>query len=86
MIKYFLAFIFFLNSLVSISQQQKSIEASRIDNPPKIDGILDDAVWKSLSTAVDFNMYEPENDIPIPSGYETEVKMAYDNKATNLGT
>lgn len=81
MLKQFLAILFLLNSIVIISQEQKSIAATRIENPPKIDGVLDDTVWESLPKAVDFHMYEPGNDVPIPSGYETEVKIAYDNKA-----
>lgn len=81
MIRYFLAIVFLLNFFVSISQEQKSIEATRIDNPPKIDGVLDDTMWKSLPKGINFNMYEPGNDVPTPSGYETEVQIAYDNKA-----
>jgi len=66
---------------MGISQVKKSIEATRIDTPPKIDGILDESLWESLPIATDFNMYEPGNDVPITKGYETEVKIAYDNMA-----
>lgn len=67
-------------SLLTYGQEQKNLEATRIDTPPKIDGILDEAVWESLPTYGDFNMYQPGNEGEVESGYETEVKMAYDNK------
>jgi hypothetical protein len=67
--------------MVGISQEKKSIEAIRIDNPPKIDGVLDDTVWKSLPVAQDFFMYEPGNEGTIPDGFNTDVKIAYDDRA-----
>ncbi|MCW9038053.1 DUF5916 domain-containing protein [Altibacter sp.] len=71
----------FLSFLKSFSQEQKSIEAVRIEEPPRIDGILDDAVWQSLPAYGNFFMYEPGNEGRIPEGYASEVKMAYDDKA-----
>ena len=73
--------LLFLIPFVSFSQEKKSLEATRIDNPPKIDGILDDAVWESLPSYGNFFMFQPGNEGTIPSEYQTEVKMAYDNTA-----
>ena len=81
MFKHFFTIIFILNSISATSQVKKSIQAIRIENPPKIDGILDDAIWQSLPVSGDFYMYEPGNVGKIPEGYHTEVKMAYDDKA-----
>lgn len=81
MLRTFLVFIFFLNCLALLSQERKSIEATKIVNPPKIDGILDDVVWKQLPFSEDFFMFEPGNEGDIPEGYETKVKMAYDDRA-----
>jgi len=81
MLRTFLVFIFFLNYFVVLSQEKKSIEATKIVNPPKIDGVLNDAVWKQLPFAEDFFMYEPGNEGAIPEGYETKVKIAYDDRA-----
>jgi len=81
MTKLFFSFFLLLNSLYLISQEKKSIEATRIEHPPKIDGVLNDEVWKSLPIATDFNMWQPGNDGTIPSEYQTEVKIAYDNTA-----
>lgn len=69
-----------LSCTTSIGQEKKTLEAKRISTPPKIDGVLDDPVWKSLQAYGDFNMYQPGNEGEIPQGFETEVKMAYDNK------
>lgn len=66
-------------TLTAFAQQNKNLEAKRITNPPKIDGILDDAVWQELTPYGDFNMYQPGNEGTISNEYRTEVKMAYDD-------
>ncbi|MEP3401960.1 MAG: DUF5916 domain-containing protein [Gilvibacter sp.] len=66
-------------SFTVFAQQNKNLEAKRISNPPKIDGVLDDAVWQELTAYGDFNMYEPGNEGTISDAYRTEVKMAYDD-------
>jgi len=73
------AILFFTTPL--LSQEKKTMEATRITTPPKIDGNLDEAIWNSLPSHGDFYMYEPGNEGKIPEGYETVVKMAYDDKA-----
>ena len=63
------------------SQEKKEIVANRINNPPKIDGILNDDLWKSLPAVSDFNMFEPGNEGLISQEYQTIIKMAYDDNA-----
>jgi len=63
------------------AQEKKSIQAERISNAPRIDGLLDDSVWKSLPAYGDFNKYQPGNEGTIPDAYKTEVKLAYDDQA-----
>lgn len=78
------AYIFLLLVLpvfILTAQERKSLEATRINTPIKIDGLLDDAVWHELPTYSNFKMYQPGNDGTIAEEYRTEVKMAYDNKA-----
>jgi len=71
-----------LCTLVSFGQQsEKSLQAHRITEAPKIDGILDDNVWSSIEPSGDFKMFEPGNEGVIPEDKKTEVKMAYDDKA-----
>lgn len=76
----FLLILFITNNQAK-AQSQKIIEATRITDSPKIDGVLDDAIWKSLPTYGDFFMYEPGNDGIISDSYKSEVKLAYDDKA-----
>ncbi len=80
----FLFFAFILVTTTHWSQEKKTLEATRISTPPKIDGQLDDTVWQSLTAYGDFNMYEPGNDGTVDPAYKTEVKMAYDNKAVYI--
>jgi hypothetical protein len=84
MLRTFLVFIFLLNHFALLSQERKSIEATKIEKPPKIDGILDDTVWQKLPFAEDFFMYEPGNEGAIAEGYGTKVKMAYDDRAVYI--
>ena len=82
MSRVFLLIIILFISLKGISQQQeKKLQAIRITTPPKIDGVLDDPVWKSIPPSGDFVMFEPGNEGIIPDNLKTEVKMAYDDKA-----
>ena len=66
------------------SQEKKEIIANRTNNPPKIDGILNDDLWKSLPAVSDFNMFEPGNEGLISQEYQTLVKMAYDDNAVYI--
>ena len=77
-----LFFSFLLCTLVSFGQEsEKTLQAHRIIEAPKIDGILDDKVWSNITPSSDFNMFEPGNEGVIPENKKTEVKMAYDDKA-----
>lgn len=70
-----------LGTSTFFSQEKKAIEASRISNPPKIDGLLNDDIWKSISGVSDFKMFEPGNEGLISQEYQTIIKMAYDDNA-----
>ncbi len=64
-----------------VAQEKKTIKAVRIQQAPKIDGVLDDDVWKNIEPSNHFYMWEPSNEGTIPPEYQTEVKMAYDDAA-----
>ncbi len=70
-----------LCSIWSFSQEKKEIQAIRISNPPKVDGVLDDLVWQNIPPAKDFYMFQPTNQGSPPETHQTEVRMAYDDKA-----
>ena len=60
--RHLLVLLLILSSTTSFfSQEKKEIVANRTNNPPKIDGILNDDLWKSLPAVSDFNMFEPGN-------------------------
>lgn len=68
---------------VSAQDSVKSIHAVRIDNPPKMDGVLDDEVWKNVPIAKDFVQFRPNNG--APACQRSEVKFLYDNTAFYIG-
>jgi len=80
--------IFLIILLVSTSvfgQQtpRKKIAATRISEPLKIDGILDEAVYQHAEKATDFMQLMPHNG--KPSFKPTEVQILYDDNALYLG-
>lgn len=82
--KRLLVFIFFLSGCINgFSQTIKSIEATRISVPPKIDSNLNDSCWIHATPAVDFiqNQLHPG----LPSEQKSEVKIAYDDMAIYIG-
>ena len=83
--RHLLVLLLILSSTASFfSQEKKEIVANRTNNPPKIDGILNDELWKSLPAVSDFNMFEPGNEGLISKEYQTLVKMAYDDNAVYI--
>ncbi|WP_026897462.1 DUF5916 domain-containing protein [Daejeonella oryzae] len=59
----------------------KKINAIRIDKAPKIDGILDDEVWKSAPIASGFVQLRPVPGRMEKDNQKTEVRIVYDNAA-----
>ena len=81
-----LFFLCFFNITFTFSQdinskEKKAYTAQRISEPPVIDGVLDDEIWKNLPVATDFLMVEPGDGKPSRSTHPTEVKIAYTNEA-----
>ena len=80
-IRFFFLIITLIFSISSFAQEQKTLKATRISSPPKIDGTLDDAVWENLPIYSDFFMLEPSNEGNASQDLRTEVQLAYDDKA-----
>ena len=57
----------------------KTINAVRVEKAPKIDGILDDEIWKNAPIANDFIELRPNNGKAENPDFKTEVKVAYDD-------
>ncbi len=71
------------NSVFTQNLEKRNLEISKITESPKIDGILDDIAWKDASVANNFIQFIPYSG-KEPS-LQTEVKIAYDNKAIYIG-
>lgn len=67
--------------LQSFAQDKKTLNIKRSDNAPKIDGVLDDAIWQNAEIATDFIQFRPEMGITLSNEERTEVKMTYDDEA-----
>jgi len=59
----------------------KKLEAIKTITPPKIDGLLDDDVWKTAPIAGDFVENSPVSGRHEKPEERTEVKIVYDNTA-----
>ena len=56
---------------------------SALISAPRIDGVLEDVVWKQAPTATDFITNTPVFGKPASS--KTEVRVVYDNSAIYIG-
>ncbi len=60
---------------------KKQLQIKRTEDAPKIDGILDDAVWANAKEAGDFIQFRPNMNVKETQEIRTVVKMTYDNTA-----
>ncbi len=71
------------NVLVAQQDATPNLTATYVETAPKVDGILDDAVWKQAFAATDFTELSPE---PFtPSSQRTEVKVIYTTEGIYVG-
>jgi hypothetical protein len=63
--------------------ERKSVQALRIEQMPRIDGLLDDECWKAAIPAADFIMDTPNPGVPLSQ--KTEVRVLYHDDAVYLG-
>src|SRR5688572_9841630 len=71
-------------SLSSYAQKapiKKKVQAQRTATSPKIDGLLDDAVWSTAAIATDFIELRPVPGRVEPKEGRTEIKILYDDYA-----
>lgn len=62
---------------------EKKVAAVRVEHPPKIDGVLDDAEWQDVPVATDFVQNAPKPG--APAGMCSEVRIVYDDVAVYVG-
>ncbi len=79
--------LFYLIALIFITQigfsqnTVKKLEIVKVEKAPKIDGILDDEVWKNAQIATDFVELNPTAGRHEKNEERTEVKIVYDDNA-----
>lgn len=71
---FFLLFLYIPH--ISSQDRTKIINVSRIENPPKIDGLIEDSCWKNIQPVSGFFQYDPING--EKASEETFVWAAYD--------
>jgi hypothetical protein len=64
-------------------RERYSIPAIRVDQAPKIDGVLDDEVWKKAPLVEEFTQQEPREG--AAASERTEVRVLYDGKTLHIG-
>ncbi|MEM6722341.1 MAG: DUF5916 domain-containing protein [Bacteroidota bacterium] len=77
----FLLCCFTMNCIAQDSIPKKTYNIKRAVSPPKIDAVLDDAVWKDAEIATDFIQFRPAIGNTLPEHQKTTVKMSYDDNA-----
>ncbi|MGE0451509.1 MAG: DUF5916 domain-containing protein [Vicinamibacterales bacterium] len=68
---------------IVLGSAQRRASAARASEPPVIDGLVDDAVWKQAQALVDFTQAEPFEGTPATEA--TEVRVLYDDLNIYVG-
>jgi hypothetical protein len=84
--KFILIPLFILITLQLNGQDNpKTVNATRTNSAPKIDGILNELAWTNADVAKDFSMWRPDSGNPERENNHTEVKVIYDDEAIYFG-
>ena len=64
------------------SAQDTAFRATRVTEPPTVDGVLDDAAWTQVAVMPNdgWASYNPNRGDKMPDAYRTEVRVAYDDR------
>ncbi|SDS44563.1 Carbohydrate family 9 binding domain-like [Formosa sp. Hel1_31_208] len=63
------------------AQDRKTLNITRANKAPEIDGILNDEIWETAEIATNFIQFKPEMGITLSQSERTEVKMTFDDEA-----
>jgi hypothetical protein len=77
------AFAIALFSFCSATAAAQSVEAVRLTSTPRLDGRLDEEVWRTAPAMTGFTQREPNEGIPAIE--PTEIRFAYDGTALWIG-
>ena len=78
-----LSLLTFLLPLGLLAQSRPTLEAVRTEEKPKIDGVLDEAMWAEAPVATDFTILLPTPG--KPASQQTEVKVVYSDLGIYFG-
>ena len=82
--KRFCVLFFVLFITFNYSQNRKEIKITRFNNPPKIDGIINDVQWNGLEPATGFERWMPNNGQKEREGYESFIYLGYDDTSIKI--
>ena len=84
-LKFILPLILF--PFLSFSQftEKKVYNIKKTNIKPKIDGVINDVVWKNINVANNFTQFKPNNGLLERPTHKTEVKICYDDKNIYFG-
>lgn len=77
------AAFFLLSAVATAGDNPRSVRAVRVDTPPRIDGVLDEQIWKLAGPASDFIQQDPEEG--KPAAVRSEIRVLYDDEALYFG-
>jgi hypothetical protein len=81
---YLLFALSFAVSMVN-AQDKKTLNITRAESAPKIDGVLNEAIWTNAEIATNFIQFEPDIGNLRDRSQRTEVKITYDDNAIYIG-
>ena len=84
-IKFILTFVLLPFLAISQFAEKKVYEIKKTVIKPKIDGVVNDEVWKNLNSANNFTQFKPNNGLLERPTHKTEVKICYDNQNIYFG-
>ena len=67
-----------ISPFIFSQERTKSVQVSRTDSAPTIDGLIEDACWKNIEPQSGFFQFDPVNG--VKASEETFVWMVYDQK------
>ena len=75
-----------LSAALAVAQapaEKSVVRPTRVAEPPRIDGRLDEPLWDTIEPISDFRQWEPDNG--APASERTEVRIGYDDEFLYLG-
>ena len=81
----FIIIYLFPSFLYSQFNEKKRYNIEKTNEPPKIDGYLNEMMWTNLDLAKEFTQVNPNNGKEERNKQRTEVKICYDNKNIYFG-